>query len=292
MGQRYHGLISKLLTVLLSTVAPISAAAQTWGRVGAVNVDASGTPPGGLTRELEIGGTLVHKERIRTSDEGSTQVVFPDQSTMNVGRNSDIVIDEFVYDPSAGTGRMVASATKGVFRYVGGKISHTAGVTVKTPVATVGIRGGVVTLILSMPDCLPATDPSVRSHAGQECIIAHHGAITVANQIGSVVVRPGFAVLVGANQPIGRPFRPASTVLQQVMARIASKPGQHGGVSTAQIPTRFTSLPHGFGQTRLDPPMRPPGSDPLGYVSIFGGADSSAQSQSQDSAEGSPPSYP
>ena len=34
-----------------------------------------------------------------------------------------MTIDEFVYDPKTGTGTMALSATRGVFRFVGGKLS-------------------------------------------------------------------------------------------------------------------------------------------------------------------------
>ena len=124
--------ITSFLTVLLSTTALIPAAdAQNSGRVGAVNLDATGTPPGAGTRTLTIGTNIIYKERVQTSAQGSTQIMFPDTSTLNVGRNSNIVIDEYVYDPAAGTGKMVATVSKGVMRFVGGQISHTAGVTVE-----------------------------------------------------------------------------------------------------------------------------------------------------------------
>ena len=295
MGQHRHGLLSKLLTLLLSTVAPVGAMAQSWGRIGAVNVDATGTPPGGAGETLKIGGNLVHKERIQTSAKGSTQVIFPDESTLNVGSNSNVVIDEFVYNPHSGTGKMVASATKGILRYIGGKISHTSGVTIETPIATLGIRGGIATLMLPVPASLAARDPNLRQHVGQLLIIAHYGIITVTNHAGTVTVRPGFAVVVGsAGQPIGQMFRPVGTVLQQVMNLLTSNRGQHGGVSLANIPSPTTPLPAGFGITYLAHPMQPPGSDPLGYVSIFGSAANAARSHAQNVQVNStaPPPYP
>jgi hypothetical protein len=143
---------TSFLTVLLSTTALIpTAEAQNSGRVGAVNLDATGTPPGAGSRTLNIGTNIIYKERVQTSASGSTQIMFPDTSTLNVGRNSNIVIDEYVYDPKAGTGKMVATVSKGVMRFVGGQISHTAGVTVNTPVATLGIRGGVATVVYPIP---------------------------------------------------------------------------------------------------------------------------------------------
>src|SRR4051812_31673987 len=128
---------TSLLTAWLSTTALMqNADAQNSGRVGAVNLEATGTPPGASARSLTIGTNVIYKERVQTSAQGSTQTMFPDTSTLNVGRTSSIVIDEYVYDPNAGTGKMVATVSKGVMRFVGGQISHTAGVTVNTPVAT------------------------------------------------------------------------------------------------------------------------------------------------------------
>src|ERR1700751_3001064 len=121
MNPRFRSCLTKLFTVLLSTVAPVALVhAQTAGRVGPVNPDATGTPPGGASRTLAVGGNVVYKEKIQSSAVGSTQILFPDQSTLNVGRNSSITIDEYVYDPNAGTGKMVASVGKGVLRFVGG----------------------------------------------------------------------------------------------------------------------------------------------------------------------------
>jgi hypothetical protein len=298
-GQKY---LTRLLSLLLSTVAPlVGAEAQDYGKVGAVNLDATGTPVGGSVRTLTFGSNIAHKERIQTSARGSTQLLFPDQSTLNIGNNSNIVIDEFVYDPNARTGKMVASATKGVLRYVGGQISHTAGVTINTPVASLGVRGGIVTLMLPVPANIAATDPRL---AGQgQLVIAHYGAVTLNNNSGSITLRPGFAVIVNsANQPIGQPFRPSPATLQLVVQYLHSRPGQSGGVGRAGIPTNRTFA--GPQQGITNPPSgnqaarngggtggnnRPPGSDPLGYTSIFGGGNTAATGRVQSTT---PPPYP
>jgi hypothetical protein len=91
---------------------------------------------------LDVGSDIVARERIQTSESGSLQVMFLDKTTMTVGPNSDLLIDEFVYDPGAGSGQFAASLTRGALRFVGGQISHTAGATINTPSATIGIRGG------------------------------------------------------------------------------------------------------------------------------------------------------
>jgi hypothetical protein len=77
--------------------------------------------------------------------------MFLDKTTMTIGPNSDLLIDEFVYDPGAGSGQFAASLTRGALRFVGGQISHTAGATINTPSATIGIRGGGLVAALNVP---------------------------------------------------------------------------------------------------------------------------------------------
>ena len=288
--------LTSLLGILLSTAAPLAATAQaqSYGRVGAVNLDATGTPPGGATRTLTLGSSIAVKERVRTSARGSTQILFPDQSTLNVGSNSDLVIDEFVYNPNAKTGSMVASATRGVLRFVGGQVSHNQGATINTPNGSIGIRGGIVTLMLPVPPSLAAADPALAGLSG-ELVFAHFGAITLKNNVNEVLIRPGFATVIGSpNQTIPVPVRLSDATLQLVMNFINSKSGQTGGA--ANIPSSNpTSLPPGFGTTVLENPMHPPGTDPLGYTSIFGAGTGASKNKSQtNQVQGikPPPSYP
>ena len=122
----------------------------------------------------------------------------------------------------------IASIGKGVMRFVGGQISHTQGMQVKTPVATLGVRGGVVTVVYPLPASVAALDANIAGCRGQ-LVIGHVGAITLRNSVSSVLVRPGFAACVNsANQPIGEPFRSPDVVLQRVMALLTSSPGQTG----------------------------------------------------------------
>ncbi len=84
MDLRAHlTVLTRLLTILLSALAPMTRAlAENFGKVGAVNQDATGTPPDGSAHTLVVGAGVVYKENIRTSAQGSTQILFPDQSTL------------------------------------------------------------------------------------------------------------------------------------------------------------------------------------------------------------------
>jgi hypothetical protein len=56
-----------------------------------------------------LGQDIVFNERVTTGAEGQTQVLFVDQSTLSVGPNTDMVINEFVFDPTRGTGKLAAN---------------------------------------------------------------------------------------------------------------------------------------------------------------------------------------
>lgn len=285
-----------VLASLLTSIAAVGlfsrADAQNSGRVGAVNLDATGTPPDAASRTLTIGTNVIYKERVQTSSSGSTQIMLPDSSTLNVGRNSNIVIDEYVYDPNGGTGKMVATVAKGVMRFVGGQISHTAGVTVNTPVATLGIRGGVATVVYPIPPGFAGSDPKLAQAKG-EIVIGHVGSVVIKNNTGSVIVRPGYMTWVsGPNDPIPEPFPIPDFLLQKIMATLTSGPGQTGGVN--DMPTDQMAARLGLGTTIVTDPAKPPGTDPLGYFSIFDGGNDVAKnkSQSNQTNQASPPSGP
>jgi hypothetical protein len=293
MDFRARPTLTRLLTLLLSSVVPMTRGhAEGSGKVGAVNPDATGTPPGGASRTLVIGTGVVYKEKIQTSPQGSTQILFPDQSTLNLGGNTSIVIDEYVYDPKTGTGSMAATLGKGVMRFVGGQISHTKGITVDTSVGNLGIRGGVATVVFPVTPQFTAGDPKLAGASG-ELVIGHVGVIVLKNNVSQVTIRPGFATWVsGPNDPIPEPFRISDLVMAKIVAALTSGPGQTGGAGNLPSPEAFI-IRDGIGTVILTDPARPPGSDPLGLTSIFGGGNDIAKSKSQSNQirNGAPPPY-
>lgn len=207
------------LAAALAVSAPVLA--NSIGTAGAVNPDASGTPPGGAARTIKVGGNIVYRERISTTANGSVQLLFADRTTMNIGPNSQLVIDEFVYDPKTDTGRMAATLTKGVMRFVGGQTSHTGGATIKTPATTLGVRGGVATV----------------SHgAAGTRVVNHFGKILVETATGTEVIRrPGFQMDIAANKAAAAPARVARSVVDASNRAVTSKGNQTGG--RREIPT-------------------------------------------------------
>src|SRR5947209_8172230 len=114
-----------VVAVLLGHVllAAPGAAQERVGIDAAVNPQATGSPPGAASRSLAIGQEVQFKERLATGGAGQAQVVFLDESALSIGPNSDVVVDQFVYDPRAAAGKLALSATRGAFRFIGGKLS-------------------------------------------------------------------------------------------------------------------------------------------------------------------------
>src|ERR1700688_4266658 len=129
---------------LAGSASPVAAADKaSVGITSAVNPDTVGQPPNQPERTLLVGHDIMRNERITTKNTGQAQILFADQSSLTVAPNSELVIDEFVYDPKKQTGSMVANVTTGLLRYVGGKVSHEKDVTFQTPSAAITVRGGV-----------------------------------------------------------------------------------------------------------------------------------------------------
>jgi hypothetical protein len=87
--------------------------------------------------------TLEEGTKVVTGSSGHVQMKLPDDTTFTVGPNSDLVIDKFVYDADKNPKTIMANLSKGVFRWVTGKVARKdpAEMKVKLPVGDLGIRG-------------------------------------------------------------------------------------------------------------------------------------------------------
>jgi hypothetical protein len=208
-------LAAALLTALL---AGSPALAQQVGTATAVNPVSESTPPGGATDKLTVGARVMHKERIHTSPSGSAQLLFLDKSTMSVAPNTNLVIDDFVYDPAANRGHMLTRLTAGTLQYIGGQLSHQGAVTINTPAVAVGIRGGTVT---------------ITHGAGGTHIASQYGTMTLTNGGGTTVVtRPGFTVTIANwHTPPGQPTQVTAGEVDRNIKKLSSRFGHNGGVA-------------------------------------------------------------
>lgn len=218
------------LSVLLSPAGP--SFAQTVGVTGAVNPSTTGTPPGTTVRELGTGNDVVFNERIATQATGQADILFVDRSALTVGPNSDLVIDEFVYSPETGTGKLAATATKGVFRFVGGALSKNPdSVSIKTPAAIVGVRGGVVLLSVN-PSPSANPNPGVNPKAAVTVFFIYGDEASITSASGHVSLhRRSWAIDIGPDGQIGDPHPADPAVLLGLLKLLNGQSNGNGGAS-------------------------------------------------------------
>ncbi len=88
---------------------------------------------------------ILLNDRILTASNARMQILLLDRSTFTVGSNADVAIDRFVYDPARNSRSSGVSVARGAFRFMSGRaLRKPAGpVSIRTPVASIGIRGTI-----------------------------------------------------------------------------------------------------------------------------------------------------
>jgi hypothetical protein len=257
----------------LVAATPPALAQQKVGAATAVNPDTNGTPPGGAVRQVVLGQDIVHNERIATGATGQTQILFLDQSSLTVGENADLTIDDFVFDPSTSTGKLAMSTTKGILRYVGGALSkNTNAVSMVTPSGTLGIRGGAYLLWLK-----PSSELDVVFLYGDGLKVTP----ICQGCAPQSVTRPGFFVSIAfPGAPASDPAPAPPGFVAQILAALSST--GHGG--STNPPTDGIVLGSGLSNTlsgdpgnsdwwalhQLPPFTPPPDLNPATLQTTFG----------------------
>ena len=166
-------------------------ATPSWGSIGNVDklegkgvVDRDKTD---ITLEKEL--PIEQYDTVKTGN-GKVGILFIDDTRVDVTQHSKLIIDEFVFDPNSGKGKLNLSAKLGTIRYASGQIAKTSRQDIKitTPTATIGVRGtdfsmtidelGGSTIIL-----LPSCD------VNGNCLV---GEISVESAAGQVILNQAF----------------------------------------------------------------------------------------------------
>jgi hypothetical protein len=211
-----RGLVA--IGALVISVGP--AISEKVGVTAAVNPTVTGLPPGQSIRQLKIGSDVVHNERVRSTSEGSMQLIFVDKTTLTISPNSDITINEFVFDRNSNSGKFAVTVGKGLMRFVGGQVSHGGEARITTPTATMGIRGGIAL---------------INSANGKTTVVHLYGSTSITTGSNSrTITRPGYYAEAGGGQ-ISAPSPAPSALIASYNAQLQSKSGQTGGVNRGHI---------------------------------------------------------
>jgi hypothetical protein len=213
-------------------------------RVGVTSATAggpTGKPPAQAERVLHVGVDVQANEVVTTGANDRAHLLFLDGSSLTVGPRARLTIDRFVYDPNGKVGALAINASQGVFRFVGGKISKTAPVTVTTPSATLTIRGGIM-IVSAEPNRTLAIFVF-----GNEMTVSAGGYM-------SAVTRPGWQVTTYAGMAPGQPAPTPPGSLATELSQLEAIGGGNSGADDAAKSSGFADQNSGLG----------PGGAPIG----------------------------
>lgn len=136
----FRKLASAVLVLAGLAALPHTAAAQTGEIVEAVQpvrlyLDGEQT-------RLDVGDTVKVGDTVLTGEGASAQILFQDETKIVVGPNSQMKLDNLLFRKDNTARKFAVRATRGTFRFLSGNSPKEA-YSVKTPIATMGVRGTV-----------------------------------------------------------------------------------------------------------------------------------------------------
>jgi hypothetical protein len=198
---------------VLATAILLTLLSQTsWASVGRV-VEQTGPTEIVRNKKSLSSGVNTSVEMLDTivTARAKAKLEFVDKTTVNITEQSKILIDDFVYDPKAGSGKLAMKMVQGTARYASGQIAKNSpqNVNITTPTATVAVRGTDFSMTVdelgrSLVMLLPSCD-------AKSCVT---GSIAVSNDAGEVILDVAYQVTVVAS--LSSP--PAAPVVVQIDA--------------------------------------------------------------------------
>ena len=187
---------------VVALIAGLMLTMSAWANIGSVT-ESSGTAiikRGKDTIQIAKGTLIEVNDKVETKN-GKVKIVFKDDTNVTVTESSSLVIDDFVYDPKSGAGKLGLKAAAGTVRYVSGSIAKDPkNVKINTPTAAIAVRGTDfvmavsetgASMIMLMPTCETEQNVNLK---GLTC---GSGAIDVETPAGIVKLnRPYQATLV------------------------------------------------------------------------------------------------
>lgn len=185
-----------------SLIIGLLMASSAWAEIGSVT-EATGTAiikRGKDTIQVSRGTLIETNDKVETKN-GRVKIVFKDDTNVTVTESSSLVIDDFVYDPKSGAGKLGLKAAAGTVRYVSGSIAKDPkNVKINTPTAAIAVRGTDfvmavsetgASMIMLMPTC------EIEQNVNLKGLTCGSGAIDVETPAGIVKLnRPYQATLV------------------------------------------------------------------------------------------------
>lgn len=172
-----------MMPLLLTQAVSSTDAANSIGKIHSLRMFAYGTLPGEAKKAVYQNDPVFSGQTMETVEKGAMTVLFSDGTEFRLGPAASMTLDKYVYDPAGKANALNINMASGMFRFTTGKINKEA-VQLKTPVATIGIRG---------------TDFGVSvEKSGDTIIQVFSGQVAVGTKSGEQLVNPGEYITVEA----------------------------------------------------------------------------------------------
>jgi hypothetical protein len=136
-GQRRAGAARAIVRIKSATAAQASPAI---GGVASLRGIASVT--GGSTAStLKAGDAIFRGDVLQTAADGTLGITFDDATTFSLLPNSQIKVDDFVYQEHGKHNAAAFEVIQGTAAFVASAVAKTGDMKIDTPTATIGIRG-------------------------------------------------------------------------------------------------------------------------------------------------------
>ena len=130
-----------------ASLAASSAHAQTRVGEAAVIQNQVVRVTGSAGSQLNVGDGLLRDETVRTGVESAARLVMADSTNLSLGPSATIKLDRTVFNDEHSYRDIAVKLTTGAFRFVTGN-SEKAAYTIATPIATIGVRGTVLDILV------------------------------------------------------------------------------------------------------------------------------------------------
>ena len=133
--------LSKVFIIIFLTFASVANASNN-SFIGVIGA-AIGDIKNQKNESLSNGSKIFFGDTIISKSKSNAQILFLDQTVLTLGEETELTIDEFVYDPNSQDGSFVSTVKTGTVKFITGQISkkNPDNLEVKVPAGTLGARG-------------------------------------------------------------------------------------------------------------------------------------------------------
>jgi FecR protein len=143
-------------------------------------------------RQLFAPDPVHDSERIQTGADSAAAFALIDGTELALGPDAEVTLDEFIYDPNVGAGRMMLNVAVGAMRFATGAMPKPA-YTIRTPSAVISVRGTIFTSLVTAARVtfIAVHEGAIRalSNTGEEFDVPAGSYIRLDDTSG--IVRPG-----------------------------------------------------------------------------------------------------